>query len=376
MTVSRRRFLALSTAAAGSLALPRPARTLAESGSRLRILVLGGTKFLGPAIVEPAIAAGHEVTLFNRGKTNPQLFPGLEKLRGDRDPDKGDGIKALVGRRFDAVFDDSGYFPRMVRASAGALAAAGTRQYIFVSSISAYRDNRTAGADEEYPLATMPDPTSESMGKNYEYYGALKALCEQEARAAFGERATIVRPGYIVGPNDPTDRFTWYPVRAARGGEMLAPGAPGDPLQIIDVRDLGRFLLGLAERRVGGTFNACGPRERLTMGTMLDGCLEATGRKASLVWVRGDFLRAHGEDGEGKIPLWAPAGGDTAGYHTWSNRRAVSAGLSFRPLGETIADTLAWFRTLPAERQASLKCGFSVEDESELIRAWRAAGPR
>lgn len=376
MTSSRRRFLALSAAAAGSVVLPRSARVLAETAGKLKILVLGGTKFLGPAIVEPAIARGHEVTLFNRGKTNPHLFPGLEKLRGDRDPEKGEGIKALAGRRFDAIFDDSGYFPRMVGASAKTLAAAGSSQYIFVSSISAYRDNRKAGADEDYTLATIPDPASESMGKNYEYYGALKALCEAATRTAFGERATIVRPGYIVGPNDPTDRFTWYPVRAARGGEMLAPGAPSDPLQIIDVRDLGEFLLGLAERRVFGTFNACGPKDRLTMGAMLDGCLDATGRKATLVWVPGEFLRARGENGEGKIPIWAPADGDTVGYHTWSNARAVSAGLRFRPLPETITDTLAWFRTLPAERQAELKGGFTLADEGELLEAWRAAGVR
>ena len=380
MTTSRRRFIALAAGAGGALVLSRRGLALAEekapapaSGPKLSILVLGGTKFLGPAIVEPALAAGHEVTLFNRGKTNPQLFPEAQKLRGDRDPKKGDGISALSGRKFDVVFDDSGYFPRMVRASAQALAAAGSGQYVFVSSISAYRDNKVAGADEAAAVATMPDPTLESMGANYEYYGALKALCEKETREAFGERATIVRPGYIVGPNDPTDRFTWYPVRAAKGGEMLAPGAPTDPLQVIDVRDLGAWMLRLGERRVSGTFNACGPKDRLTMGTMLDQCLAATGRKATLVWVPGDFLRARGENGEGKIPIWAPADGDTQGYHTWSNARAVKAGLTFRPLPETIADTLAWFRTLPAERQADLKCGFSEKDEAELIAAWRAS---
>ncbi|MCU0229942.1 MAG: NAD-dependent epimerase/dehydratase family protein [Acidobacteria bacterium] len=380
MTTSRRRFLTLAAATGGAVLLNRPGLARSEGtppapgpGAKLSILVLGGTKFLGPAIVEPALAAGHKVTLFNRGKTNPQLFPEAEKLRGDRDPKKGDGIKALSGRKFDVIYDDSGYYPRMVRASAQALAAAGSGQYVFVSSISAYRDNKAAGADETAAVATMPDPTLESMGANFEYYGALKALCEKEAREAFGERTTIVRPGYIVGPNDPTDRFTWYPVRAAKGGEMLAPGAPTDPLQIIDVRDLGAWMLRLGERRVFGTFNACGPKDPLTMGTMLELCLAATGRKATLVWVPGAFLRARGENGEGKIPIWAPADGDTQGYHTWSNARAVKAGLTFRPLPETIADTLAWFRTLPAERQADLKCGFSEKDEAELIAAWRAS---
>jgi 2'-hydroxyisoflavone reductase len=380
VSTSRRRFLVLAAGAGGALVLSRPGLALAEErppapspGPKLSILVLGGTKFLGPAIVEPALAAGHKVTLFNRGRTNPQLFPEAEKLRGDRDPKKGDGVKALLGRKFDVIYDDSGYFPRMVRASAQALAVAGSGQYVFVSSISAYRDNKVAGADETAAVATMPDPTLESMGANFEYYGALKALCEKEAREAFGERATIVRPGYIVGPNDPTDRFTWYPVRAAKGGEMLAPGAPADPLQVIDVRDLGAWMLRLGERRVFGTFNACGPKDPLTMGTMLEQCLAATGRKATLAWVPGAFLRARGENGEGKIPIWAPADGETQGYHTWSNARAVKAGLTFRPLPETIADTLAWFRTLPAERQADLKCGFSEKDEAELIAAWRAS---
>ncbi len=359
---TRRRFLGLAAGAAGAVALG------ARAGERtLKFLVLGGTKFLGPAIVDAALARGHAVALFNRGRTNADLYPQLEKLRGDRDPAKGEGLKALAGRSFDCVFDDSGYYPRMVGASAKLLAANGCGQYVYVSSISAYRDNRKAGADEDYPVATMKDPTLETLGKDFEYYGALKALCEQATRDAFGKRATIVRPGYIVGPNDPTDRFTWYPVRAAKGGRMLAPGAPTDPLQIIDVRDLGAWMVRLAETRAAGAFNACGPAKRLTMGEVIEECLAQTGRKAAPVWVPGAALRAHGENGEGKIPIWAPADGDTQGYHTWSNARAIRAGLTFRPLAETVRDTLAWFRTLPAERQAALKAGLTEKEEADLI---------
>jgi 2'-hydroxyisoflavone reductase len=238
-----------------------------------------------------------------------------------------------------------------------------------------YRDFKQPGLDEDYPVGTMPDPTLESMGPNFEYYGPLKALCEAEARAAFGERTTIVRPGYIVGPGDPTDRFTWYPVRASRGGEMLAPGAPSDPIQVIDVRDLGEWLLRIGEERVLGTFNACGLRERLTMGDTLAACIEAGGNKTKLTWVPTEFLRTQGENGEGKIPIWAPPDGDSAGTHTVSNSRAVKAGLTFHPIATTVKDTLAWFQTLPAERQATLKGGFTAEDEAKLLAAWHSRKP-
>ncbi len=374
MTISRRRFVALAAGSAGSLALssPRDLFAAAAPAGKLDILVLGGTKFLGPAIVDAALARGHKVTLFNRGRTNTHLYPQLEKIKGDRDPKKDEGLKGLVGRRFDCVFDDNGYYPRIVGASAQLCAKNGCGQYIYTSSISAYRDNKKAGADEDYPVATMADPTLETMGPNFEHYGALKALCEAAARDAFGARATIVRPGYIVGPLDPTDRFTFYPVRAAKGGEMLAPGAPSDPLQIIDVRDLGAFMVRLAEQRTPGVFNGCGPAKRLTIGEVIEESLAQTGRKATPVWVPGAFLRERGENGEGKIPIWAPADGETQGYHTWSNARAIKAGLTFRPLAETMKDTLAWFRSLPADRQAALKAGLSEKEEADLIAAWRA----
>ncbi|MBP7149530.1 MAG: NAD-dependent epimerase/dehydratase family protein, partial [Acidobacteria bacterium] len=294
MSLSRRRFLSLTSSAAAS-GLGLAAFPGALAARKLDILVLGGTKFLGPATVDAALARGHKLTLFNRGKTNPHLYPNVEKLRGDRDPLKDEGLAALKDRRWDAVIDDCGYYPRMVRASAELLSASG--QYVFISSISAYKDNTRENADETAAVATMEDPKLETMGPNFEYYGALKALCEQTTREVFKDRATIVRPGYIVGPLDPTDRFTYWVVRADRGGEMLAPGSPSDPVQVIDVRDLGEWIVHTVEKRAVGTFNACGPERRLGMGRMLDSALDATGRKARLVWVPAAFLREHGENG-------------------------------------------------------------------------------
>ncbi|HWR52002.1 MAG TPA: NAD-dependent epimerase/dehydratase family protein, partial [Bryobacteraceae bacterium] len=231
------------------------ARVASAAPAKKRILILGGTGFLGPATVEAAQKRGHELTLFNRGKTRPGLFPNIEKLQGDRDPNKGDGIKALAGRKWDVVIDNSAYYPRHVAASARLLAP-NVKQYILISTLSVYKNNSIEGQDENAELATQPDPTLESMGKNYEFYGSLKALCEKAAEEAMPGRATIVRPGYIVGPDDPSGRFTYWPVRFDRGGEVLVPGSPSDPLQIIDVRDLGNWLITLAGNGTFGTFNA------------------------------------------------------------------------------------------------------------------------
>ncbi len=224
-------------------------------GDKLKILVLGGTGFLGPHLVEAMQKRGHTPTLFNRGKTRPTLFPDVEKLRGDRDG----GLAVLEGRRWDAVIDTSGYVPRIVRASAELLAP-NVRQYVFVSSISVYTETTSPGVDESHKVATMPDPTSEVV---MEFYGALKALCEQAAEAALPDRTTVIRPGLIVGPGDPTDRFSYWPVRVAQGGEVLAPGEPSDPVQVIDVRDLADFILTTLERGHVGVHNVNGPAEPL-----------------------------------------------------------------------------------------------------------------
>jgi 2'-hydroxyisoflavone reductase len=374
---SRRDFL-FSTASAGSLlALPIGCSMFSEGSESgkddpparsLNVLILGGTGFIGPEQVDALRARGHTVTLFNRGRRNPELFPDVEKLRGDRDPNKDQGLTALQGRKWDVVFDNSGYYPRMVKASAELLAP-NCGQYVFVSSISVYADNSTENADETAAVGTMPDPTLESMGPNFEYYGPLKALCEQAVEAAFPGRATIVRPGYIVGPNDPTDRFTYWPVRVAKGGEMLAPGAPSDPVQVIDARDLGEWMTRIAENGTTGVFNACGPKERTSMEAMLEACKKGSGADTTFTWVPTEFLQAQG--GADGLPIWIPYSGDTKGFHTWSNARAVAAGLTFRPLEETASDTLAWWNALPEDRRNRENGWLKPEKEAELLEAWK-----
>jgi len=371
MTVSRREFIqwsaAATTLAATGLELsaapsPRPAAK--------KILILGGTGFLGPATIEIAQAHGHQVTLFNRGKTRPELFPGVEKLQGDRDPKKGAGLKALEGRSWDAVIDNSGYYPRLVGAAA-TLLAPHSKHYLYISSISAYREPNPENGTEEAPLATMPDPTLEDMGKGYEYYGALKALCEQAAQQAMPGRTTIIRPGYIVGPDDPSGRFTYWPARFDRGGELAVPGAPTDPVQIIDVRDLAAWLVHLVEQGTMGVFNACGPDRRLAWGSLIEACQKAGKADAKPVWIPAEFLLKQ----EGvEFPIWAPYLGDTKGFSTWRNDRAIKAGLRFRPTDQTVKDTLAWFKTQEKlEKSRSKLAGPSAEQEAKLITAWREA---
>ncbi|HZH76230.1 MAG TPA: SDR family oxidoreductase [Archangium sp.] len=377
MTTSRRQFLQFSLAAASLAACAPSLRSVggeerSAPPQKKKILILGGTGFLGPAFVTAAQARGHELTLFNRGKTRPELFPNLEKLQGDRDPNKGEGLKALEGRKFDAVLDTSGYYPRMVRASAELLAP-NVGQYLFISSVSAYAKNDTPGADESAATATLADPNVETMGKNYENYGGLKRACEEAAEKALPGRVANVRPGYIVGPEDRTDRYVYFPLRFERGGEMLAPGSPSDPLQIIDVRDLAEWLVLLVERNTTGIFNAVGPEKPWTMGEMFAACKEVTGKDTKLTWVPGDFLLKNGEDGEGALPIWAPPLGAYAGMHLRSNARAVQTGLKFRSPVLTTRDALAWFKNLPEERQGKVRAGLSPEREAELLSLWAKA---
>jgi 2'-hydroxyisoflavone reductase len=375
MTTSRRQFLQYSLAAAALTACGTGLKATSGDGApaaKKHILVLGGTGFLGPAFVTAAQARGHKLTLFNRGKTRPELFPDVEKLHGDRDPLKGEGLKALEGRSFDAVLDTSGYYPRMVRASAQLLAPH-VGQYIFISSGSAYAKNDTPGADESAETATLADPNVETMGKNFENYGGLKRACELATEQALGGRATLVRPGYIVGPEDRTDRYVYFPLRYDKGGEMLAPGSPEDPLQIIDVRDLAEWLVLLVERNTTGTFNAVGPEKPWTMGEMFAACKEVTGKDTKLTWVPGEFLLKNGEDGDGAIPIWAPAFGAYAGMHRRSNARAVKAGLRFRSPVVTTRDALAWFQALPEERRNQLRAGLPAEREAQLLSLWAQA---
>ena len=368
MSLTRRLVLKWSFALLSAAALTGSA--LAEPVKPLRILILGGTGFLGPATIEAALARGHKVTMFNRGRTRPDLFPGVARLHGDRDPKKGEGLKALETGEWDVVIDNSGYYPRMVGASAELLAKR-CKQYIYISSISAYKEPNPVNGEETAPLATMPDPTLETMGKNYEYYGALKALCEQAAEKAMPGRVTVVRPGYIVGPDDPTGRFTYWPVRFDKGGEIAVPGTPSDPIQIIDGRDLGAWLVRLAEDHTMGAFNACGPATPLTWGRVIEACQKATSAKSSVEWLPTAFIaKQEGLD----FPIWAPCEGETKGFHTWSNAKAVKAGLQFRSVEATVKDTLAWFKTQEkAEKGRNKLAGPSVEVESKALSTWMAA---
>ncbi len=312
----------------------------------MKLLVLGGTKFLGKHVATAALGAGHEVTLFTRGETNPGLFPEAEHLRGDRDGD----LTALEGREWDVVVDTSGYVPRLVGDSARLLAPAVGR-YVFVSSISVYADF-AAPRGEDSPLAVLAEPTEEYQSLAY---GALKALSEAEVERAFPGRALLVRPGLIVGPDDPTDRFTYWPQRARRGGEILAPSPPERPVQFIDVRDLAEWIVRTGET---GVFNATGRPGEVTLGALLDAC-----GAEQVTWVDDAFLVEH-EVGEWMdIPLWIPAADEAwRDFQLVDVSRALAAGLTFRPLAETVRDVPEW----------TGKAGLAPEREAELLAAWHA----
>lgn len=339
-------------------------------GKPLRILILGGTRFLGPALVQVAQARGHTLTLFNRGKSNPGLFPDVEKLQGDRDPNKGEGLKALEGREWDAVIDTSGYVPRIVKASAELLAPR-VGQYVFISSVSVYKEMTKKDLNESDAVATIPDETTEVV--NDESYGALKALCEKAAEAALPGRALNIRPGLIVGPDDGSDRFTYWPLRVAKGGEVLAPGDGEDPVQVIDARDLAAFIIRNVERRSMGIFNVTGPLRTLKMRGMLEGLRAATGSDARFTWVDAAFLEQQKVTAFGDMPAWVPRTGPESGIGCVSIARATQAGLTARPLADTVRDTLTWFHALPADRQQQLRSGLSPEREREVLAAWHQA---
>jgi 2'-hydroxyisoflavone reductase len=368
---TRRDFLQTSLAAGavmGLAAAPSAARPVrAEGGGRL--LILGGTGFLGPHVVEAARARGHEITLFNRGRTNPHLFPDVEKLRGDRDPDVGEGLAALEGRAWDAVVDTSGYVPRHVRASAERLADA-VGQYVFISSLSVYASNDAPGMDESAPVGTLEDETVEQVTGTT--YGPLKALCERAAETAMPGRTASLRPGLIVGPRDSTDRFTYWPVRIARGGEVLAPGHHRDPVQYVDARDLAEWIVTVVERRIAGVFNANGPEAPTNIAELLYGCKAVTGGTATFTWADADFLAEQQVAPWMQMTVWVPPRDGYEGFHRMSSARAIARGLAFRPLADTVRDTLDWFGTLPEERRRNLRAGLPAEREAEVLAAWHA----
>jgi 2'-hydroxyisoflavone reductase len=320
----------------------------------VKLLVLGGTKFLGRHAVDAALAAGHDVTIFTRGQTNPELFPNIEHLVGDRDGDLG----ALADHTWDGVVDTSGYVPRVVRQSAELLRNAVGR-YVFVSSISVYADF-SRPVDESTAVAELDDPSSEEI---VEHYGALKAACETVIEQIYGDRGASVRAGLIVGPYDPTDRFTYWPRRVAAGGDVLAPGDPAAPVQFVDARDLAAWLVKLALEGPGGVFNATGPAEPLAFAELLDRARTAIGSDANFVWTPDRPILDAGVEAWTELPLWLP-GDDYAGMARADTRRARDAGLRFRPLEETVTDTLAWDRTVEGGRPTLTR-----EKEQELLAA-------
>jgi 2'-hydroxyisoflavone reductase len=327
----------------------------------VRILVIGGTRFLGRAFVEAALARHHDLTLFNRGLSGPDLFPEAEHNRRDRDG----GLDALGDGAYDAVLDTCGYVPRVVRASAQA-SADRVGRYAFVSTLSVYADERTVGQDESAPIAVTPDPSVEEITDDT--YGPLKALCEAEVERSVPGRALIVRPGLIVGPNDPTDRFTYWPVRVAAGGDVLAPYGPGYRTQFIDVRDLAGWILTMLEDGATGVFNATGRAEPLPLGTLLDTCRDVSGSDARFVYVDEGFLLEEGIEPWSELPLWIP-GEEGVGSHAFDSSKAVANGLTFRPVEATAADTLAWARTRPTADP--IRAGMYPEREAALLKAWR-----
>jgi 2'-hydroxyisoflavone reductase len=329
----------------------------------LRILVLGGTGYIGPHMVSEFLRRGHQVSLFNRGRTNEDLFPDLETLIGDRDG----GLDVLKGKTWDAVVDNSGYVPRHVEDSVRLLAPA-VSQYVYISTISVYASFAVPN-DENSPLASMPDESVEEV--TGETYGPMKALCEKRAEAAIGDdRLTILRPTYICGPGDRTDRFTYWPVRTMRGGDMLWPGSPTDPIQIIDVRDLANYTVDCVEKKITGIYNTVTPKGSYTIGDLMDDSLAVTAADMTPVWVGSEFLDQVDLPEGQSIPIWSSALGDGKNVAMIDGTRASARGLRNRPPRETCRDTVTWWKTLPAERQGAIRAGLSADAEQRFILEW------
>lgn len=352
---------------------PSPARTPhAPQPRRLKLLILGGTGFIGPYQVRYAVERGHEVTIFNRGRSAPGVFEGVEELTGDR---AAGTLDALKGRKWDAVIDNSASradAPMWVRDSATLLREAAD-QYLFISTRSVFADLSAVPGTVNAPLLTRSTTPNWSEGRPYPY-GLAKALAEAEATAAFGDRTTIVRPGLIVGPDDDTDRFTYWPVRIERGGEILAPGDPhADRVQVIDVRDLCEWCVRLCETKTYGTFMGIGPENGRSMSEFLYGIAAVTTTPLTWTWVPREFLAQHGVRPYAEMPVWRPPTPGFEGFARFDLSREVAAGLTFRSLADTAAATLAFHHGRDAERKATLRAGASAAKEAEVLAAWHAA---
>lgn len=402
MSKSRRDFLKITGAAGGAVVLgglsnvlgqanpaqqtPPPAKPQStlfhytppnhgKAKKPLKILFLGGTGFTGPFQVKYALSRGHQVSVFNRGRTRAGELPeGVEQLLGDRNGD----YKSLVGRKFDVCIDIPTSIPVWVRDAAQVLQG-NVDRYVFVSTVSVYADQKKQHQDETAALAEYHGKdamaeTRETMmaSPNLELYGPLKALSEREAEKWFPGKTLIIRPGYIVGPQDGSDRFTYWPLRIERGGEVMAPGTPSDPVQYIDARDLSEWIIRAVENGKVGAFNGVGPKSQTGMGEMLKGMKDAIKSNAKFTWVPEDFLTQQ-KVGEEEMPIWAPTTSSESGVNTHSNKKAIAAGLTYRSLADTTRATLEWYHALPeARRTAKLRAGITPEREVEVLAAWHA----
>ncbi len=378
MKQSRREFMELSAALGCSLGAVSPWGASAEIGQEsvkpLRILILGGTGFIGPYQVRYAVSRGHKVSVFNRGKRQADLPDSVEHLLGDRN----DNLESLKGREWDVIIDNPTTLPKWVRDSASLLKNA-ARQYVFISTISVYADFSRPGMDETSELLKYKgaDPMAEKQIAP-QLYGPLKALSEQEAEKWVPGKTAIIRPGLIVGPGDTSDRFTYWPVRIDRGGEVLAPGKPTDPVQFIDARDLGEWTIRVVEQGTLGTYNATGPRSPLSVAEMLYGIRAVTSgsNEIRFTWADWKFLAEQKVEGWSDMPVCVSDDPESAGFSRVSNARAVSKGLTFRPLAETARDTILWFKTLPAERRAKMLAGLTEQREKAVLTAWHERSSR
>ncbi len=374
MLTTRRHFIKVSAASAFAWSA-RSTRLFADDKVKpMRLLILGGTGFTGPHQVKYAVSRGHKVTVFNRGKTHPGELPdGVEQLVGDRNGE----LDALKNRQWDVCIDNPTTLPAWVR-GAGQILKGNVERYIFISTISVYAD-ASKPIDEDSALAKYDgaDPMKETMdavrASGFKLYGPLKTLSEKEAEKWFPGKALIIRPGLIVGPGDETDRFTYWPVRIDRGGEVMAPGQPSDPVQFIDARDLAEWTIRMAENREIGIFNATGPAQQLGVGEMLGGIKSALNAKANFTWVDAGFLEKNNVQPWTEMTVWVPPKSEEGGLSQTSIKRALAQGLTFRPLPETARGTLAWFKSRPAERQAKLHAGLPAEREKEVLAAWRSS---
>ena len=367
MATTRRSFLTSVAAAGAALPLSAAEGPFAPRTKPLKILVLGGTKFLGPHFVKQALAKGHEITLFNRGKTNPGMFKDLESLRGDRDKSE---LDALRGRSWDAVLDTSGYVPRQVAEVANLLKDQ-VAHYQFISTISVYGSfgQRPENVNEEAAVTTITDEVNDgiqTIRQSFRHYGATKARCEAAAEAAMPGRVSNIRPGLIVGPLDSSDRFTYWPVRLDRGGEVLAPGDPDGHSQFVDVRDLAAWMLQCIERNVTGIYNAVGFAGRTSLAEVLSACKCATSCDAQLTWVSEEFLKENRVRAYSQMPLWIPR----EGRRMVANQKAMAKGLAFRPIADTVRDTLAWAKSERGDKP--YRAGLRAAPEKELLAKWHA----